>query len=618
MFEGDFDDSNFERRATGAGSMAMIGEDQMVPARVSLCVILSYVLAASPLWGQQQSRIQYGYDPAGNLVQVTRSAVTLQPDLTISNLSIGVIAANTNGSFSIPVAFQVNNIGTSAALAPWYDRGYLSANAVLHETDQALGGYNTRTTTLDVGATYLVGTTFTTSTTTVPGNYQLIVRADGGAGAAPFSPTGVNLVPESDETNNTQSVVVNLPANPKPDLSLSNMSVGGISVNQAGAYSFPVTYTVTNVGAVSSAPTWTDLAYLSVDSSLDNGDQNLKGNNTRNTALASGASYTVTTAFSTTATTGPGSYTLFIKTDGHGTTTGGTNTDNGAIVEVNEANNTQALALTLPTKPDLSVSNVNLGAISVSQAGAYSFPVTYTVTNGGEAAAAPTWTDLAYLSPDATLDNTDQNLKGNNTRNTALAAGASYTATTTFTTTATTAPGNYTLFIKTDGHGTTTGGTNTDNGALVEGNEANNTQTLALTLPTKPDLSLGNVNIGAIVKNANGSRGIAVTYTVTNLGGATAATVWNDLAYLSNDTVLDNADPNLTGTHTHSTALAAGASYTLTTTFTTSTTVAAGSYTLFIKTDGNGTTTGGTNTDNGVLAEANEANNVVAIAVVLP
>ena len=590
----------------------------MVSARVIGCVTLSFVLTVSPLLAQQQSRVQYSYDPAGNLIQVVRSTVALQPDLIVNNLSVGVIAANANGSFNVPVAFQVKNAGTSAALAPWYDRGYLSTNPVLHDTDQAMGGYNTRAIPLDVGATYSVSTTFTTSTTTVPGNYQLIVRADGGAGATPFSPTGVNLVPESDETNNTQSVGINLPANPKPDLTLSNMSVGGISVNQAGVYSFPVTYTVTNVGAASSAPTWTDLAYLSIDSSLDSGDQNLKGNNTRNTALASGASYTVTTTFSSTSTTAPGNYTLFVKTDGHGTTTGGTNTDNGAVAEGNEANNTQAVVLTLPTKPDLSVSNVNLGAISVSQAGAYSFPVTYTVTNGGEAGALPTWTDLAYLSTDATLDNADQNLKGNNTRNTALASGASYTATTTFTTTATTVPGNYTLFIKTDGHGTTTGGTNTDNGVRAEGNEANNTQALALTLPTKPDLSLGNVSVGGIVKNANGSRGIAVTYTVTNLGGATAAPVWYDLAYLSNDTVLDNADPNLTGTHTHNTALAAGASYTLTITFTTSSTVAAGSYTLFIKTDGHGTTTGGTNSDNGVLAEPNEANNVVAIPVVLP
>ena len=56
----------------------------------------------------------------------------------------------------------------------------------------------------------------------------------------------------------------------------------------------------------------------------------------------------------------------------------------------------------------------------------------------------------------------------------------------------------------------------------------------------------------------------------------------------------------------------------VTTTFTTSTTISAGSYTLFIKTDGHGTTTGGTNTDNGVVAEPDEVNNVVAIPVVLP
>ncbi len=590
-------------------------------AKGVVCAIVGLMLASNPSWGQSQSQFQYVYDAAGNLIQVTKSAVTPKPDLTISNLAVGVISLNGNGSFNIPVTFRVNNIGSSSALATWYDRGYLSANALLHDSDQALGGYSTRATNLAVGANYSVSTTFTTSTTTPAGNYTLIVKADGGAGTGQYSPTGANYVPESNETNNSQSIAINLPANPHPDLAISNASVGAITVSQGGAYNVPVTYTISNAGALSASPPWYDLVYLSADSALDNSDQNLLGYSTRNTALAPGASYTVTTTFITTPTTAPGSYTLFIKVDGHGATVGaGTNTDGGSLVEANEANNLRSLALTLPAKPDLAVSSAIVGAITVSQGGAYNVPVTYTISNAGALSASPPWYDLVYLSADSALDNSDQNLLGYSTRNTALAPGASYTVTTTFITTPTTAPGSYTLFIKVDGHGATVGaGTNTDGGSLVEANEANNIRSLALALPTKPDLVVSNVSVGTIVLNANSSKSIPVTYSVTNAGGAAAQPDWYDQAYLSADAVLDTADQNLSGYAYRSTALAAGASYTVTATFTTRTTTAPGNYTLFIKADGHGPTLGvGTNTDAGGIVESSESNNVVAVSVVLP
>jgi len=52
-----------------------------------------------------------------------------------------------------------------------------------------------------------------------------------------------------------------------------------------------------------------------------------------------GASYTASGAYTTLTTTTPGIYTLFVKADGKGGGLGGTNTDNGAVAEVNEANN---------------------------------------------------------------------------------------------------------------------------------------------------------------------------------------------------------------------------------------------------------------------------------------
>jgi CARDB len=586
-------------------------------AWVVACAIASLMLASSPNWGQTQSQVRYVYDAAGNLTQVTRSAVTPRPDLTISNLAVGVISASGNGSFNIPATFQVNNIGTSAALATWYDRGYLSADSVLHDTDQALSGYNTRTTNLAVGASYSVSTTFATNTTTTAGNYALIVRADGGAGTAPFSPTGPNAVPESNETNNIQSVAIDLPANPKPDLAISNFTVGAIAVTQSGSYSVPVTFTIANVGALSAKPNWYDLAYLSSDAVLDDADQNWSGYNVRNTALASGASYTTTKTFTSTTATAPGNYTLFIKTDGRGTAIGtGANTDSGFVAEGNEANNLQALALTLPIKADLVVSNVSIGAITVNQAGTYGFPATWTVANNGGSTAPATWYDVGYLSADATLDNADAVI-GSLVHSVALAAGASYTTTATFVATAATAPGIYTLFVKADGNGGPLGGTNTDNGRLAEASETNNIQTLSITLPTKPDLTLTNLSFGAITVNPAGAYSFPTTWTVTNNGGSTAPASWYDVGYLSADATLDNADAVI-GSPVHSVALAAGASYTTTATFVATAATAPGIYTLFVKADGNGGPLGGNNTDNGRIAEGAEGNNVTSVSVLLP
>jgi hypothetical protein len=56
----------------------------------------------------------------------------------------------------------------------------------------------------------------------------------------------------------------------------------------------------------------------------------------------------VTGTFTTSTSTPAGSYTLFIKADGHGPAFGnGTNTDAGSLAEANDANNARALTITL-------------------------------------------------------------------------------------------------------------------------------------------------------------------------------------------------------------------------------------------------------------------------------
>jgi hypothetical protein len=409
---------------------------------------------------------------------------------------------------------------------------------------------------------------------------------------------------------------------PRPDLTISNLSVGAITGSVNRSYNIPVTFQVNNIGTATAAATWYDRGYLAVNASLRDTDQVLGNYNTRSTNLNAGASYTVVTAFTTSTTTGAGNYFLIVKADGGTNATGQfSQTGPNYVAESNETNNTQAVSISLPANPkaDLTVTNGAIGVVSVNQNGTYSIPVTFQVNNIGNGAAAAPWYDQGYLSSDATLDSSDANLSGYHAQGSVLAAGASYIASATFVTGTTAKPGTYTLFIKADGHGPLVGGANTDAGNVVESDETNNTQALSITLPARPDLTVAIVNVGPIVKNANGSYTLPVKYTVTNRGGMPAQPNWYDLAYLSTNATLDNADLNLSGYHAQPTALAAGASYSVTTSFTTATTTAAGNYTLFIKADGRGTAVGvGTNTDNGFVGEGDETNNVASIPISLP
>jgi hypothetical protein len=230
---------------------------------------------------------------------------------------------------------------------------------------------------------------------------------------------------------------------------------------------------------------WFDIGYLSSNGVLDttsqtNGSLALE----QGAGLAPGASYTITSSFTTTNTTAPGNYTFFVKTDGHSPIImGGTNTDGGNLVEASETNNTASATVVL-SRPDLTVSSLIVNTIVANQNGSWTIPVTYTVKNIGNTTAQMQWFDIGYLSSNGVLDNTSQtNGSLALEQGAGLAPGASYMITSSFTTTTATARGTYTFFVKTDGHSPgVMGGTNTDNGNVVEASESNNTASKSVVL----------------------------------------------------------------------------------------------------------------------------------------
>jgi len=395
----------------------------------------------------------------------------------------------------------------------------------------------------------------------------------------------------------------------RADLAISGLNGGAITAGQNGVYSIPVTFTVTNAGGSAAKATWYDYGYLSSNGALENTDAILGGRRTQSVDLAPAATVAASAVFTTTATTAPGNYTLFVKTDGNATPT-----STGALVEGSETNNVVPLAITLPPRADLAISAVSIGAIWVAQSGAYNIPVSFTVSNLGGSAAKATWYDYGYLSVDATLQNADQTLGARHARTADLAPGASYAATATFTSTTATTPGNYTLFVKADGNATATSA-----GAVVEGSESNNTQSVGVVLPTRPDLRVSTASIGTISTRTGGGYNIPVTFTVQNAGGSAAKASWYDRAYLSTDATLQGTDQILGGNNQRTTDLATGATYSVTKTFTTSSTTAPGSYSLIVKADGGASASGQHSpTGTSYVLESDDTNNVRVLAIVLP
>jgi hypothetical protein len=224
------------------------------------------------------------------------------------------------------------------------------------------------------------------------------------------------------------------------------------------------------------------MAYLSTDAVLDNADYSSGYLGTHN-SLAPGASYTVTAAgFTTSTTVARGSYTLFVKADGLSPSYGGAITGNGSLDETDETNNVASVTVVL-SKPDLAISGLTAGTPTANSNGSFTIPVTYTVTNTGTIPIWPSWYDMAYLSTDAVLDDTDYS-SGYLGSHSALDTGKSYTVTANFTTSTTVARGSYTLFVKADGLSPSYGGAITGNGSLDETDEANNVASIAVILNT--------------------------------------------------------------------------------------------------------------------------------------
>jgi subtilase family serine protease/subtilisin family serine protease len=438
---------------------------------------------------------------------------------------------------SITVTDTTRNQGGGAAPAS-VTQYFLSANSTLDGADVALGSRTVPA--LGSGASSSGSITVMLPAEIANGTWYLIAKAD-----------ATQSVVEVSELNNTaqRGVLVGV------DLIVSALS--GPVAASAGQ-SISVSDTTRNQGG-GVAPASVTQLFLSSNSTLDASDIGLGSRAVP--ALASGASSSGSTTLVIPAGTAAGSWYMIATADG-----------SGVVPETSEGNNVGTWSIQIGA--DLVVSALTVPA---SAGPGQAITVTDTTRNQAGGAAAATVTQY-FLSGDAVLDAGDVALGSRNV--TALAGGASNSASTSVAIPAGTATGNWFVIAKADA-----------SDVVLEIVETNNT--VSRSIQIGPDLSV----ISLSAPSAAGAGGtITVTDTTRNLSTGSAPETSTHY-FLSANSTLDATDV-LLGARTVP-ALAPGASNSGSAALTLPSGTATGVWYLIAKADGNDS-----------LPESSESNNV--------
>ncbi|MFM6436862.1 MAG: Calx-beta domain-containing protein, partial [Microcystis panniformis] len=348
-----------------------------------------------------------------------------QPDLEVTNINTTKALSGQN----LQVNWTVTNTGqgdTRNGEIPWIDKLYLSEDSTLDGSDRLLSQI-THNTVLKAGESYNA-----TANATLPigieGNYTLFVLTD----------TGNIVYEKGGEDNNQTAIALPITLTPPPDLQVSQVDA---PANAYASQPITINWTVTNEGeGITQSNTWYDSVYLSRDQFLDANVDLFLGSVKHQGEVASDGNYTA----SLTATLPPGisgPYYAFVVTD-----------STSKVFEAGaDGNNTHfdgnATVIEIPPPADLQVTAITLPATGITGEPPTK-PITWTVTNTGDATAVGTWYDAVYLSADGTWDLGDALIAtvihtGN------IASQASYTASTNAILPGA-IPGDYQVIVRSD------------------------------------------------------------------------------------------------------------------------------------------------------------------------
>ena len=500
-------------------------------------------------------------DTAGAVFQgTTNNKVSAPVTVTVNltpppDLKVPPISAPPGAQPSHVLSFTYTVTNGGAGGTPntnWTDSYYLSPTPTYNAGTALFLGQYFQQAGLVAGASY-TRTISVTLPQNVTGSQYVLLDTDSS-----------NVVYESDETNNwSTSGVIQITSTP-PDLVVTAASAPAKVLAGSAAL---VNWTVTNQGTGNTAVnSWQDNVYADTNATLD-ANAVLVGTFPHFGLLSPGASYNAAQLV-TVPINFLGNYNLFVVTNA-----------TGNVPEANTANDAStpapiAVSLQLQANPQAPVQvapvaglHVTSVTASTSAAPGTSPTVTWTVTNNGPGATDSNyWYDDVWISTHATLGSggTDVYLATLQHTN-PLAAGASYTASTTVALPQTVAAGNYFFIVTTDRPvppPTPTG--NQGVNLVYSGTTSTANKQAAASVPTAvqnppaADLTVSNVLAPA---TATSGQSLTVSWKVTNSGGDTGIVGITDEVYLSLDQIFDPSDHAL-GYVTTSGGLTPGASYT--------------------------------------------------------
>ena len=324
-----------------------------------------------------------------------------------------------------------------------------------------------------------------------------------------------------------------------PDL--SNISVTATSTAMFGSQ-ITVDWLVRNIGSDPAKENWSDRVFLSRDTTLSGDDALLFTEAASANPLATSGEYAksrlvtlpLNQSFS------DGTYYILVAVDAL-----------GQQPESSESNNvlaSAALTLTIPQLPDLVVVDITAPIEALS---GQAMQVSWTLKNQGTADATGTWNDHVHLSDDTVIGDGDDQFFGAFTFTGTIRPGETVTRIQSLTLPIT-MQGNRWVVVRTDRNNHVYEHTNEGNNSSIDDQAVN------VKLSPFPNLIVTSVTAPA---TAFSSQQTVVEWVETNIGtGATNASIWYDLVYLSTDDVLDDQDIFM-GSSRNSSYLNVGESY---------------------------------------------------------
>jgi len=509
---------NLSGAATLAGTLAVSETNSFLPGAGNLFRILTFASSSGQFTNYSglslpgNIALQPGYNPA-DVTLTTVTSSTVAPDLRVGGVSIDT--ANPQSGQTLTLNWSDLNAGTGDTSAAWSDRVVI----VNTTTNQTL---------LTADVPYVSATRGNLLAGSSANQSYSFSLPDGssGVGAWQISITAdyFNAIPEYypgnvGESNNTTTQSFTSTLSTYPDLQVSGAQF--TSANIQSGQSATVSWSDANTGTALTVGSWSDhvvVVNTTTGQTIASGD--VLYDASANGAVASnGAS---TARFFTfqipDGAAGVGQLSVTITTDSNHQMTEANASGTG------ESNNSATISAqsTLGAYPELSVTNVVVPASGLFNG---TVPVTWTVSNSGNATLTAAISDRVYLSTDGTFDAGDRLLATIPAgASIPLSAGANYTQSTNVSLPldASLPAGSYRILVVTDAL--------QQQYELNENNNAATSAPISLTFPPLPDLMVTAISS---VASVIAGQSIEVSWTIQNQGAGTATGTWNDAVMLT-------------------------------------------------------------------------------------